>query len=247
MTHIWISPQLAHTLGWALLHFLWQGVALAAICSTFMAMCRTASARYVIALATLVLMLAAPLITFFVLQRSAAAAASTTNFAATPSNAVANLPLLSASAPVSPAAPNYARAASVRHAFVARRSLVRRRLFLQPAHCRRPHRHRAHAPQSRAARQRPFARKMSRAPAPHGPCARDSLLRMPLLGSSRGDRLVPSRRFAASHRAQRPFRRSARRGHFSRARAHPPPRLFSSTSSKSPPKLCSSTTPPSGG
>ncbi|MGB6875331.1 MAG: M56 family metallopeptidase, partial [Candidatus Acidiferrales bacterium] len=72
MTHVWISPQLTHTLGWTLLHFLWQGLALAAICSAWMAMCRTASARYVIALATLVLMLVAPVVTFFVLQQSAA-------------------------------------------------------------------------------------------------------------------------------------------------------------------------------
>ncbi|MGC1105325.1 MAG: M56 family metallopeptidase, partial [Candidatus Acidiferrales bacterium] len=72
MTHVWISPQLTHTLGWTLLHFLWQGLALAAICSALMAMCRAASARYVIALATLVLMLVAPVVTFFVLQYSAA-------------------------------------------------------------------------------------------------------------------------------------------------------------------------------
>ncbi|MFZ0638074.1 MAG: M56 family metallopeptidase [Candidatus Acidiferrales bacterium] len=105
MTHVWISPQLTHTLGWALLHFLWQGLALAAICSALMAMCRTASARYVIALATLVLMLVAPVITFFVLQHSAAAA-NLTSIEAIPSTVASNLLSLSASAPVSPATPS---------------------------------------------------------------------------------------------------------------------------------------------
>ncbi len=106
MTHIWISPQLAHTLGWALLHFLWQGLALAALCSAFMAMCRTASVRYLIALATLILMLAAPLMTFFVLRHSATTVASTTKFASTSSAAAPDLPSASVSAAVLPAAPN---------------------------------------------------------------------------------------------------------------------------------------------
>ena len=75
MSHItsWISPQLAHTLAWALIHFLWQGLALAAVCSALMAMCRTASVRYVVGLATLALMLAAPVMTFISLQRSSTA------------------------------------------------------------------------------------------------------------------------------------------------------------------------------
>jgi beta-lactamase regulating signal transducer with metallopeptidase domain len=82
MTHIsaWISPQLAHTLAWALIHFLWQGLALAAICSALMAMCRTASARYVIGLVTLALMLAAPVTTFFSLQRSATVTLTSIDF-----------------------------------------------------------------------------------------------------------------------------------------------------------------------
>ena len=110
MTHIslWISPQLAHTLAWALLHFLWQGLALAAICSACMALCRTASARYVLALATLVLMLAAPAVTFFALKHSAVAAANTAptaSAAAILSAVSANLSSLSVSLPSS-AAPN---------------------------------------------------------------------------------------------------------------------------------------------
>ena len=81
MTHLWISPPLAHTLAWSLLHFVWQGLALAAFCSALMALCRTASARYLVALSTLVLMLAAPVVTFFVLQRSAVAPPEISNSA----------------------------------------------------------------------------------------------------------------------------------------------------------------------
>lgn len=80
MIHIlaWISPHLAHTLGWSLLHFVWQGLALAALCFALMAACRTASARYAISLVTLGLMLVAPVATFFYLQRSAATIAAAT-------------------------------------------------------------------------------------------------------------------------------------------------------------------------
>lgn len=65
-----ISPQLTHMLGWTLLHFIWEGLALAAICAVLMAICRTASVRYAIGLGTLGLMLAGPVITFIVLQRA---------------------------------------------------------------------------------------------------------------------------------------------------------------------------------
>ena len=70
-----ISPQLTHALGWTLLHFVWQGLALAAICAALMAICASASMRYAIALGTLALMLAAPVITFGILQRSGSAPA----------------------------------------------------------------------------------------------------------------------------------------------------------------------------
>lgn len=65
-----ISPPLTHSLGWTLLHFIWQGLALAAICAVLMAICRSASSRYAIALGTLALMLAAPVVTFGILARS---------------------------------------------------------------------------------------------------------------------------------------------------------------------------------
>ena len=61
----WFSPSVMHSLGWTLLHFLWQGTALAALAAAAMAVCRRTSARYVIGVAVLVLMFIAPLATFF--------------------------------------------------------------------------------------------------------------------------------------------------------------------------------------
>jgi beta-lactamase regulating signal transducer with metallopeptidase domain len=67
MTHLmnWISPNAMHALGWALLHFLWQGAALAALAAAALALCRRTGVRYLAALATLALMLLAPIATFF--------------------------------------------------------------------------------------------------------------------------------------------------------------------------------------
>jgi beta-lactamase regulating signal transducer with metallopeptidase domain len=69
----WLSPSVLHSLGWTLLHFLWQGTAVAALAAVLMTMCRTASARYALAVAALVLMLAAPMATFFFLTSSSTA------------------------------------------------------------------------------------------------------------------------------------------------------------------------------
>jgi beta-lactamase regulating signal transducer with metallopeptidase domain len=65
----WISPELMRTLGWTLLHFIWQGAALAALFAVAMAACRSAAARYALAVGALVLMMASPVITFVWLQR----------------------------------------------------------------------------------------------------------------------------------------------------------------------------------
>ncbi|HWY22592.1 MAG TPA: M56 family metallopeptidase [Candidatus Acidoferrum sp.] len=69
----WLSPSALHSLGWTLLHFLWQGTAVAALAAVLMTLCRRASARYVLAVGALVLMLAAPVATFFVLTASVGA------------------------------------------------------------------------------------------------------------------------------------------------------------------------------
>ena len=60
----WLSPTVMHSLGWALLHFLWQGTALAALAAAAMALCRRASARYLVGVGALVLMLLSPVATF---------------------------------------------------------------------------------------------------------------------------------------------------------------------------------------
>jgi len=64
----WLSPHAMQSLGWTLLHFLWQGTALAALAAAATAMCRRAAMRYVILLAVLALMLCAPVATFFFYQ-----------------------------------------------------------------------------------------------------------------------------------------------------------------------------------
>ena len=61
----WLSPTAMHALGWALLHFLWQGTAVAALAAAAMALCRRASTRYLLGVTALGLMLLAPLATFF--------------------------------------------------------------------------------------------------------------------------------------------------------------------------------------
>ena len=66
MSHIagWISPEILRTLGWTLLHFIWQGAGLAAVFAGAAAVCRSSSARYALAVGTLILMLASPVVTF---------------------------------------------------------------------------------------------------------------------------------------------------------------------------------------
>ncbi len=72
----WFSPTVMRPLGWALVHFLWQGLALAALLSVALTVCRRASTRYVAGVVTLLLMVAAPMITFFVLWHNASAEAA---------------------------------------------------------------------------------------------------------------------------------------------------------------------------
>jgi beta-lactamase regulating signal transducer with metallopeptidase domain len=65
----WLSPYSMQSLGWTLLHFLWQGTALAALAAVATAFCRRASVRYVILLAVLAFMLCAPVATFLFYQQ----------------------------------------------------------------------------------------------------------------------------------------------------------------------------------
>jgi beta-lactamase regulating signal transducer with metallopeptidase domain len=66
-----ISPELLQALGWTLLHFIWQGAGLAALFAVANTVCRRASTRYALAVITLILMMAAPVITFtWILQQA---------------------------------------------------------------------------------------------------------------------------------------------------------------------------------
>jgi beta-lactamase regulating signal transducer with metallopeptidase domain/uncharacterized protein YnzC (UPF0291/DUF896 family) len=73
----WLSPSAMQATGWALLHFLWQGTALAALAAAAMALCRRASARYLVGVSALALMLLAPLATFFVYSQQHSGVADT--------------------------------------------------------------------------------------------------------------------------------------------------------------------------
>lgn len=66
----------AEALAWALVHFLWQGAALAALCWLALRLLRSAEARYVSACAVLCLMAAAPAVTMLALLDPAPAASS---------------------------------------------------------------------------------------------------------------------------------------------------------------------------
>ncbi len=57
----WISPGTMQALGWGLLHFVWQGTALAAVSVGAMALSRRTQTRYIIGVAMLVLMLVVPI------------------------------------------------------------------------------------------------------------------------------------------------------------------------------------------
>ncbi len=65
----WFTPDVTRTAAMTILHFLWQGAALAALASAAMALFRTSAARYAVAVVTLALMVAAPVCTFIALQR----------------------------------------------------------------------------------------------------------------------------------------------------------------------------------
>jgi len=85
----WMPPETGRDLGWTLIHFLWQGLLLAALLNTLLPMCRSAIARHNCAVATLVLMTLAPIATFLFLH----------DFAKGGVAAAGALPLASISAP----------------------------------------------------------------------------------------------------------------------------------------------------
>jgi len=71
MTRIagWVNAETMRLVGMALLHFLWQGVAIAAAAFVAMSLLRQAAAKYVVAVGMLAVMVAAPALTFLVLAQ----------------------------------------------------------------------------------------------------------------------------------------------------------------------------------
>src|ERR1700722_5755993 len=67
MTHLQLvlSSVLADRIGWTLIHFLWQGLLLAALLQAVLPLCRSAGTRHNWALATLAAMCLTPVATFF--------------------------------------------------------------------------------------------------------------------------------------------------------------------------------------
>lgn len=64
----WMPLELARDMGWTLIHFLWQGLFLAALLHAILPFCRSAIARHNCALATLLMMAWAPVLTFLFLH-----------------------------------------------------------------------------------------------------------------------------------------------------------------------------------
>jgi beta-lactamase regulating signal transducer with metallopeptidase domain len=91
-----------HVVGWALVHFLWQGAAVALVAASVLALMgrRSAAARYVVAAGALAVMLAAPLATGYLLATTAPESTAAVNAV----NDAARVP---------PAGPGDAGAASV--------------------------------------------------------------------------------------------------------------------------------------
>jgi beta-lactamase regulating signal transducer with metallopeptidase domain len=69
--HSWISPDVTHALGWALIHSLWQCLGMAALAALLMALYRRPSFRYLVGVGALALMLVMPVATFFILMKPA--------------------------------------------------------------------------------------------------------------------------------------------------------------------------------
>jgi beta-lactamase regulating signal transducer with metallopeptidase domain len=63
-----LAPDVLRTLGLALLHFIWQGAAIAVLAAAVTALFRQAAVRYALLVAALILMITAPVITFFTLR-----------------------------------------------------------------------------------------------------------------------------------------------------------------------------------
>ena len=64
----WLPPETGREIGWTLIHFLWQGLLLAALLHAVLPFCRSTIARHNCALGILILMAWTPVATFLVLH-----------------------------------------------------------------------------------------------------------------------------------------------------------------------------------
>src|SRR5580692_4856630 len=66
----WLEQNLVQLLGWTLVHFLWQGIVIAALLAACLRLLRNAAPnhRYLAGCAALLLLVAAPVITFYCLS-----------------------------------------------------------------------------------------------------------------------------------------------------------------------------------
>ncbi len=76
-----LTGDVMQALGWTLVHFLWQGAAIALLLSIILACSRRASVRYSAALAALLLIAASPIATFFVLRSGSGPALESSSIA----------------------------------------------------------------------------------------------------------------------------------------------------------------------
>src|SRR3984957_12529258 len=73
----WVTAGTVRLIGLTLLHFLWQGIAIAATAFAGMTVMRRASAKYLVAVVMLALVVTAPAVTFFVLSERPVTAPAT--------------------------------------------------------------------------------------------------------------------------------------------------------------------------
>lgn len=94
------SPEFLDALAWSLVHFLWQGAAIAALAAAVMYVFRTPATRYLIGVGALALMLASFAVTFGILRDSAGNGAEMSSLQL-PAHVTANAWMPDTSAPLS--------------------------------------------------------------------------------------------------------------------------------------------------
>ena len=255
MTEGNLTGPLVQSIGWALVHFVWQGALIAAAAAAVLALLRAArpTTRYAIACAALIVMCAAPVVTTLQLSLDADGPGSGL---ATSSGAPAVTPARSVGGGASAAAgtsfvptPSTLRYPRVRGAcaahggppLVCRRAgavgAPRHRMALRPAPAHAVHRS---APGAAAGTRRGL-----REPAPHR--AARTRAEIGDCGGADPRRVAPSGHPVARGRGRRDARRASRSDYRARARARAAPRLPDQRCFRPSSRRCSSITRRYGG